>query len=469
MAEIKEQAPAISLRNKLRTANGLANAAAQTSEIEGTFAVDRKSALEEIDLFLSQFPIQKAIAIRRGMRELSALGPANEHFGIRELLQSNSLRDLDAIFHPVLGSIRISDSDYHSLPQPLKGFYNPSRVYQEEGMTDLRGDSYFLALDSSKDYVAKLKGIQTDFKEGLNLVRDFDRRNIQTESEYLAYLGVLDYLKNHSIDLFHAITYNERYGVFPDEPEAKATYLEAKNNSVELARRMTRMFYQTLVGLEFDHSLDTEGLNTTVNQLVSYEKTLFRKGRAKGKSFSRFRYPEVNHPIIIALGVEEVVYNQPSIDTIVGVPSGGTESAFVAQMMYEQLKHLKTDVIFIPLSLHSNARGRLQATLPEMLRDYYEPQIHDKRILVVDDNSSTGQTLESISRALINNGAAQVNAHIVEFDNRGLSGFKERSTVQSSYFNPSTSPTTVGIARIDSDGYPTYRREIDKRLKSGRG
>ncbi len=459
--EQKTPSPAIIIRERIKRANLSEKQSPQAQQVpsrDDNLAVDRSRALPESEQFLGEFPRRKASAIIRGLENLSGID-RKRYFSLIDLIRWRdrgeqnaglSLREINRLFDPYLGSL-ILPKGINLKGSPLSGFFTDHRIFRDGEVVELRGDNYVVALNTHKKADKKLEIIESDLLDGLAMISQIKREEISTPQDYLLYLGILDYLKMHSITLFNSLTYGERVGKFPQpDTEEERKYIEYREKASKLARVCTRMFYQTLFGVEYDGDFDID--QEYLKQLVSYindQMILDAATQSLGKlSYARIRYPEINHPLVIALGAQEVVRLHPGADTIVGIPTGGTEVAIVTQIIYELLNKKNTGVVFLPISLHSEIHTQpSQENLSMSFQRISGGIIQDKNVILVDDNSSSGKTLLLAKNVLMANGVRSVVVHLAEFDGRKLIE-PASETDNKNYFNPQASPTTMGIHRF---------------------
>lgn len=306
-------------------------------------------------------------------------------------------------FEPTTGAVNVL-SNMLSISE-LGRFFTPLRIKPGE-VTQLRGLSYYTALDFSKNTPdKKLKVITKDIKDGLEVISSVDRRSLGSV-DYMVYLGVLDHLKSHALTTFHALTFHERTGMMPEN----ADYLSLRHEAERVMSTFTRAFYQACLGRPFDTLLRQSDLVSSLDRVADYIAT-------SGHSAEHFTFPEVVNPIIIMLGAHEAARRKPYPDTIIGIPSGGSEVAVVTSLMYEILNPQLgvPDTLFIPLSFHfQTQRGISADSLAEIIAK--AGNVSGKHVLMVDDNSNTGSTIQRMIEALARAGTEHMSVHLAEID-----------------------------------------------------
>lgn len=236
------------------------------------------------------------------------------------------------------------------------------------------------------------------------------------ESEFLLYLGVLDYLKSHSTTLFHALTFRERRGDLPQSPDQNDIYLQYRQKASELMIDLTQKFYQTCIGCPYTTSFNFKDIAVSVNDLTTYLSILFDIDK---KHYSyHFTYPEANQPLPILLGSQEASLHNPTIETIVGIPSGGTEAAIAAQLAYQCIHKKSPQLIFLAQSIHGfHHKGGLDTEqINELINNLHPNSIKGRGVLLVDDSANTGATLQTVANALWKAGAKDIQVHLVNHD-----------------------------------------------------
>lgn len=315
------------------------------------------------------------------------------------------------VFEPGTGAVYVPVE--YLATSPLGGFFTPyfrrrpeELDKPEKGFAYLRGSTYYVALDfSKKTPEEKLAVMETDVAEGLSSIASVDRRSLNAR-DFLLYLGILDHIKAHTITAFHALTFYEREGFMPDDVD----YLPVRRKAQELMVTTIRAYYQACLGQSFDGEFSAGPIKNTFEEVAEYIAS-------SGHSIEHFTYAESGRPVIIMLSAHEAARRKPFPDVIIGIPSGGTEVAVVTQFMYKGLypKRCAPDLGLVPLSFHYLKQKGIQADrLADLLRRTI--CVTGKGVLVVDDNSNTGSTLQRMSEALSLAGASEVDAHIAEID-----------------------------------------------------
>lgn len=400
-----------------------------------------------------------------------------------------SLRELSNLFDPVSGKI-IVPASYNLSQSELATFYDNNHkigfIQSHEGKVELRGRTYYAAKEYKTDVEDKIRIIQDDMDKVLGVVSNYAQRRqeISNPRDYLMYLGILDLMKHHSITLFHTLTYNERKLKFPTDRDEFYAYQERRQQALGLMRTSVRMYYQTLFGKDYDEGVDLETVRNGLPQLTGYirnsmlseagtlssdatadEVRAYKEKRAHLNN--RFTNVEVNNPFMISLGVQEAVKRHPDTDMIVGIPSGGTETAFVTQLVFEHKTGKTPQLVLLPLAFHSKVGKRI--TTPDVsafLGTYYRNSFDSKKILLVDDSSETGKTLGMAAQGLLANHAEEVSVHVLDLSTRRLTHPIEAAEQDTRlYYRPNSSPTTLGLTPLDENGEYAHNSQRSKSIK----
>lgn len=384
------------------------------------------------------------------------------------------LKDLARMFGDDLGVItlpagfRLSDSEFSDFFTNARHIGN---MKKKKGMVELGGVSLAISAVKGVDLDTKLNTMEADLEDGIGVAARVaaNRESVTNTVDFMLYLGVLNYLKTHSITLFHQLTLDERTLSHPD---SDPTYQMRREEAFDLMRSFTRMYYQTMVGASYDKFDAQEALNKVkaVKGYVSFRMN-DRLGpddgsedyvRRRSLMSGTFKIPEAANPIDIVVGAQEAVRKNPESEVVVGVPSGGTEIGVVLQLMYEVLNGKSVSLDMLPISIHSSTKTADAGQWADYLLSR-GLTIKGKNILLADDNSSSGSTLTIAANALRRNGANSISVHVVDIDrSRFVKEPSFRTEKESdSYFDPAASPSTIGDIALDHKG--GYQRKKNLR------
>lgn len=272
----------------------------------------------------------------------------------------------------------------------------------------LRGERYLSSINPNLETRQRLNILLDDFVNGVSFLNEHSQKISENESIYKQELAILDYIKNAMIVVLNALIQNEKLGIFRlDDKE----YQNTREYVTNMAKRVVKMYFSYLVGNETEYKRTLAVV--TKRSFREFENTIFyleqeyRDGAINNQSFSR---PEANHPLVIGasalLNAEKKDLN-PSL--IFAFPSGGTELALTQQYAIELTKGFRPQVILLPFSIYSVSQlskrklgDKKMYTTLEYLEQFRE-SIDGREILIVEDNSNTGSTIQKFYDLLIEN------------------------------------------------------------------
>src|SRR3989344_451438 len=305
------------------------------------------------------------------------------------------------------GSIKVNDDPTKTEDTSVADFFSVyGRFENRNGGYDLRGARYVVSLDPNLEVRQKLAILRDDFMDGLLAISNNEETKNVSNDEFLERCAVLDYIKNSTTTLLNALIYREKVGDFK---MVDTEYQEARLKAIKVAQYATKLFYSYLIGRRNDYRETLKMLaeiRNDIDFLVSHLENQYIFGAFSSRSFVR---PEASHPLVVASASYNIASKIQDADTIIGMPSGGTELAFAVQCAYEFLSGKKPNVVLLPLSIHSIKNfTELDGASPENAEDVSDyltantSVINGKCIVIVDDNSSTGQTMQKAVDLIIN-------------------------------------------------------------------
>lgn len=258
----------------------------------------------------------------------------------------------------------------------------------------LRGVHYLVSIDPTLEVRQKLRILWRDFEDAMELL--IADSNTISDEYYIEQSAVLDYAKNASVTLLNALVQKEKVGDFHlDDTD----YQNIRSIAIRLAQKATRAYYSHLIGAKEDFASAVADLKSDHENLYhvrDYIENQYSEGIFTYRHFTR---PEASHPLVIAASIFTAASKiEPLPQTIIGLPSGGTEIALAQQYAYEKTKQHPTELVLIPLSLHSIKDAFGMDTIAEdefraFLR-HNQSFFEGKHVLIVEDNSSTGRTIQ---------------------------------------------------------------------------
>jgi len=277
------------------------------------------------------------------------------------------------------------------------------------GYWSSRGPLYYIFSDTfmeREECIDKMINEYMLLKEHIGILSDIT----STQTQKVAYL---DYLKNFFLIVYHAYTYPERFGI---ELNKEASTL--KGILRKASEEFTRMYYRVLLGktVDFTSTRDEfECVELQWDMLVNYFKNSndFESGW--------FKYSELDDPIIILKAAYSFLNEDSDVDVIIGIESGGTELCFVTKLLYRLIGNVDfVDTELVALSRYTLQKSSLYKgkTTPSEIIDSQISRLSlaNKRVLIVDDNSNTGESAQLVFNALQKISAHSVRIRVAEFD-----------------------------------------------------
>lgn len=357
-------------------------------------------------------PAELRVMARTGLRSFwdrhltQSVEAYESHAWGNDYLSLKHVPDFAGAFGGIMGEIKLD-----AMPQnpAFAAYYGAGRAYwTRQEMLSLRGESYFAVIDPQYETPARrVDAMVGELKDALTVIESVDRSKLQPE-DLLPYVGILDNAKQQALALFNAATYNERNQGIPDD----AAYLRMREDLLNVAVATTRTFYEACLGRKFTTPVATADVDSLAERLAPYIDQIPMKG---------FKLQELDHPLKVMLAAHNI--GREDFDTTVGFPSGGTQLAIAAAQANEVIHHKaprSVHTVIVPLSLHSGVnKGRVFTMTDETLRNtvgLYADAIEGRRVMIVDDNSSTGSTIVRGSEAVSAFGPSSLDARVGEID-----------------------------------------------------
>jgi len=324
-----------------------------------------------------------------------------------ELLRASVCFDNLGIFHDdkfmdkftLTGALQITSmedlGDAKSYFQTKNG-----RLFKKDEKFILRGPRYLAAIDPGLSIPQKLSIYLEDLHEAIEYL--WRLRYVSNNDCHKYVAPVLDYAKNSVITIINALMNQEkRIRLDIDNPE----YNKLKEEAIKAGRIITYSYYMSLIG-EYNFDKIKDELSIVVKTAESICDLLIREYKNFIFSPRDIVRPEASHPVILLSFATLILLKMKDVNTVIGLPSGGTEIAFLVNQAMVERRPRKCDLILLPISLHSMlSKFGEQADVDTLLPRYWQFNIDllkDKNILVVDDNSSSGATLQKVYTSLHN-------------------------------------------------------------------
>jgi len=288
-------------------------------------------------------------------------------------------------------------------------FAHPGHLTSLHGHWCSRGPLYYIFSDTfmkKDEIIVKMQEEYEVLRQNISLLSDAKT----TQRQRIAYL---DYLKNFFLIVYHASSYLDRFG--KDEDALRIHYKDTLRKASE---EFTRMYYRALLDKTVDHASvrnELECVELQWSALVNYFNT------SKDFESGWFKYAELDDPIVILKAAYSFVKESSKIDVIIGIESGGTELCFATKLLYQLMGHTN----FVRTELVALSRYTLQrstmfegVTTPIEIVSSQVAKLNVKssNVLVVDDNSNTGESAQLVYHALQQVPARKVRVRVAEFD-----------------------------------------------------
>ena len=258
----------------------------------------------------------------------------------------------------------------------------------------LRGTRYTISSNPTFELRQKLQNFREDLDEALVA--------IQSSRHAFFQLGLADYVKNSIITMFNSFLQDEKLGRYRFE---QVNYQAVRREGQVYAQAAVDLYFGVLLQ---ERQISANGFRTLVDKRRTFDKLQdhildeYERGVFSSRHITR---REVSHPVTIAVASTLFArFGHPRFDAIVGLPSGSTELAFAHTTAQRVFKRRVSEVLFVPVSLHSSkdefdAHGLRGSDLTRWAKQHSK-SLERKNLLVVDDNSSTGQTVQFVVDAL---------------------------------------------------------------------
>lgn len=275
----------------------------------------------------------------------------------------------------------------------------------------LRGTRYTISSNPTFEVRQKLDGLIEDFVNGIEA--------IQTETDLEYVLAIADYIKNASITLLNSLIVNEKVGKFGF---SNVAYQTLRKDAQSTAQAACDLFYGIMLGNEAVYksafvllSKNGESVLKRIEDRILHD---YKEGSFSSRHITR---PEASHPLTIGGFAFRLAIEKRSMpDTILGMPSGATELALATGAAFRHLRNRSLSVVLFPASLHSvkhdfdNAVG--EPAYVDQLVEHNKSKFRNKSVLIVDDNSSTGRTLEVVTSRVRSTKPRILKAFVAEAD-----------------------------------------------------
>lgn len=306
------------------------------------------------------------------------------------------------------GGLQIHEATFEA---DAPDFFRRSRRCIRTGQqVHLRGTRYMISANPTFELRQKLLTFKEDLDEAL--------RALSGPLNQVFQLAIADYIKNSVITMLNSFVHEEKQGKY-----------RLEQVSYQAVRKEGQVYAQAAVDLYYGVFLQAPKLSSDAYRVLVDKRKIFDKMQEhildeykRGVFSSRhITRREASHPLTIAAAASHYAhFGDRKVQTVIGLPSGATELALAHATAQRLFNRQKVDVLLVPVSLHSSKDefdgNNLQSS--DLLRwmKNYQKSIHQRRVVLVDDNSSTGRTVEFVSDVLRHEQVSELDVAVSEAD-----------------------------------------------------
>lgn len=294
-----------------------------------------------------------------------------------------------------------------------RAYYDNNRIRHEGVHTTNRGPVYY------RQYIDELKNnptgqiemIRSEVVEALAVVESPD---IANDYDHLAILGVEDNLRGNLLSLYLSSINTFRDGDLDDYVMSNISDLS--KSLLHLYSSAVELQYCHMLGLDYDRQTIVDEIKDGLESINIYQDTCLMHNLSP-----KMKNPEIDNSLQIAARANYLCQQYPDTDQLIGLTSGGVELAKVSQLLYKRLHSKQTKVLVYPISVHNGltmwSKDKApQASQPGIDRITKIETVEDMHVVVCEDNSNSGQTLERATERVKSYGAASVHFAVIEID-----------------------------------------------------
>lgn len=272
-----------------------------------------------------------------------------------------------------------------------------SSFFKENGMCfdtgksiTTRGYNYICSLDDSLTSIQKIKKYQHTVHLAVESLQNSKLDKIEK-------LLLLDYLKNSLITILNSFIFQEKLDPLSIDisPEHDQIRFELMKKTEEAISYSVNLLLNK--NSNEPEVIDFADILSIIDRAVDKLENYHLKHKLPSFYVSR---PEATHPLTIMGASLLCAEKYKDINIVVGVPSGGTEFAFTTKVFMKKLDNKNVELVLIPVSLHSfkqfsneNGNGDNES-IKLSIKKYFGQ--NPESILICDDNTSTGRTLQLV-------------------------------------------------------------------------
>lgn len=256
-----------------------------------------------------------------------------------------------------------------------------------------RGLNYFMAINPLRGTVEEKLDIMNED------ISDIENAFKIEDIPFKEKVALLDYLKQHSLTLYHALQYPKRFGI-----DLSKKHIENIKLAEELAIKSTEAFYKSLLG----HSIDIS--------FIKNFKTILEAIKSLNIETSYFKISELDNPLVVLGNAYANSIKYANSDIIIALPAGGTQPGIVTKMCMN-IAGKSPELHFIPLSTHSTKKQIGEELSNNQLDELLNKiNLTNQNVLVTEDNSNSGKTIVKMTEAIKRKNPNNVNVSLAELD-----------------------------------------------------
>lgn len=363
-------------------------------------------------------------------------------------------------FDDITGSLRMEKNSLGQIINPsLKEFINSQdNTLCESNHIFLRGKTYYFSILEINN-ISKINLNFETISTLWNLINKLKQAEINNNNEFVLTLGILDNLRHQLVSLYHFLSYPERF-INNSEYES-IKYSKIKTQLEILLVQITKVFYDYMLF----NKINLPNYSKFSDFFIEAKNYLLVDHRSDHRIY---KLPEIDNQFTILLSAFGNIYNFEDVESIFFLPSGGTQIAYTTGYLATQLKGLELNINAISISLHSSIKNNNQAITEENLINKMlkiSILVTGKNVLVVDDNSNSGNSLQMASTVINTFSPKKIEFSIVEIDPARVL-FKIQSNPKHTIPNyQDMSKSSIGVVPITRHDRQLRKLLINHRLK----
>lgn len=307
------------------------------------------------------------------------------------------------------GSICLGEAEFDRFAPDF--FRRSRRAVKFRGKVHLRGGRYLISGNPTFELRTKLSTFREDLDEGLESLPKIGNGLMQ--------LAVADYIKNSAVTMLNSFVQEEKNGKYRFD---SISYQSIRKGMLEFTYDCVSMFYSLLFSDEIRGGVFYRNIIGSLDKFYKAQESILDSYRGGVFSSRHITRPEATHPLIIASSVAyfSTFSRPPFPEIIIGMPAGSTELAFAHRLGQNIFAGNEPSLLLFPVSFHS-AKDEFDETFSvEMALKrwvaHHQDKLKGRKILIADDNSSTGRTIQAACDSLGRAQPAEITVAVAEAD-----------------------------------------------------